>query len=94
MRGDNTFRNKMGIYINTDSAGNLLPMRGKATALIADGAISVSGLDGFRENLVCVFINPHFDAALYVSDQDTYNSIITSKDNRPRQWLIYKNVQR
>lgn len=76
----------MGYYINTDSDGNILPVR-KAGALLKDGAKEIDG-KSFEENLVCVIHNFAFDAALYC-DKNEYKYVINNPDERPKTWLVH-----
>ena len=82
----------MGYYINHDSLGNLLPVKGKASALISDGAVSVSSSEGFQPNLVCVVSNGVFDAAAYIFDKFEFLECIKPGDTRVKQWLVYEHA--
>lgn len=82
----------MGYYINIDSKGNFLPARGKALALIADGAIEVER-DKFVENLVCVVSNGPFDAAGYVFSESELAHFTDPRDTRYKVWLVYDHAR-
>lgn len=80
----------MGYYINKDSQGNHLPMRGKAKALIADGGTEVSD-DIFLKDMICVVENGAFDAAGYVYSEQEFN-LFKEPDlgaQRKRIWLTH-----
>lgn len=82
----------MGYYINWDSNGNTLPTTGKAKALIADGARSISSSEGYQPNLVCVVHNDVFEAAVYVFDEHEFMDFIRPNDRRVKQWLVYEHA--
>lgn len=81
----------MGYYINYNSKEIALPAKGKADALIADGAKEVDG-NKFEENLVCVVQNGHFDAALYC-DANEFDFIKRFPDPRPKRWVVYEQAK-
>lgn len=82
----------MGIYINQNSKGEFLPTRGKAEALIADGAKEVDGKE-FLPDMVCVVDNDgKWDAALYCEDEIQYMRTVHPSEYRKRRWLIYPNL--
>ena len=80
----------MGFYINQNSKGQPLPAKGKAHALLQDGAIIVA--PEFQPNLVCVVRNPMFDAAGYCYDKDEFNAWTDPEDPRPKIWLVYEHA--
>ena len=77
----------MGRYINQNSKGIPLPARGKAKALLEDGAIAVA--PEFRDDLVCVVMNGLFDAAAYCYSQEEFKEFSRPEDCRPKLWFIY-----
>ena len=81
----------MGYYINHISTGKALHAIGKADALIADGAVEVSG-DEFVPNMICVVDNGIFEAAAYAYDEDEYN-VFKRPDGRPKQWLTHPQAK-
>lgn len=82
----------MGYYINYNSKGIELPAKGKADALIADGAKEVSG-ERYEENMVCVVENSFFDAAMYCYPEE-YQYVKENPDQRPKRWLVYDHAKK
>jgi hypothetical protein len=82
----------MGYYVNENSKGEPLPIKGKANALIADGAKEVDGNE-FLEDLVCVVGNGFFDAALYCYKEE-YDYVKKYPDRRTKRWLVYEPAKR
>lgn len=83
----------MGYYINQTSKGTELPAKGKAKALIADGATQIepSKLQ-YQPNLVCVVENGSFDAAGYVYSPNEFKEWNDSSDDRPKTWLTHPDA--
>ena len=88
-------------YINHNSSGELLPIQGKADALIQDGATEISETvasalpPGQLATLVVVAENKRFDAALHVADSDTRTFVFLSRaqgDDRKLRWLQYEHA--
>lgn len=90
----------MSKYINFNSKLEPLDSFEKAKALIEDGAKYIRQPDSFQEgleDLVVVFENGWFDAALYVDSKEQFESILDGfkhGDNRPRTWLIYPHASK
>lgn len=83
----------MGLYINQDSKGNILPAINKTQALIADGAKRIARPLEFRPNLVCVVDNIFFEAAGYCyseAEMEEFKSVT----NRNTQWLEYEHAEK
>lgn len=74
----------MGLYIVTDSKGEKLPLRGKADAILADGALEVNGIE-FMEHLVCVVEQPMYDAVAFIYDRTEMDRFRTTL--RPTRWF-------
>lgn len=84
----------MGKYINRDARGIPLPAKGKAGALIADGATHLLEKPKFWvEDLVCVVDAGAFDAAAYVYDEKEFIHFTANHDARALVWLIYKSAK-
>lgn len=49
----------MGKYVNITSTGIPLPSKGKAQALVEDGAIVIPEPEEWREGIICVVDNDH-----------------------------------
>jgi hypothetical protein len=81
----------MGRYINQNSKGEMLPARGKAKALLLDGATIVK--PEFQENLVCVVNNGLFEAAGYCYDMEEFLAWCDPEDYKPKVWLIYDHAK-
>ena len=83
----------MGYVINTDSFGTPLPPRGKANALLRDGAFRTGEPTKFRESLVCVIQYEVFDTAVSLTcEQDLHNLLKRLRGIIPHQWLIYNKI--
>lgn len=82
----------MGRYINTDSKGYLLPAKGKAKALIMDGA-KLTHSHSFNSNLICVVDNGIFEAAAYCDSVDEWRDF-SSDDGRNKIWLLYEHAEK
>lgn len=78
----------MGFYLNEDSKGNQLPAKGKAKALINDGAVILSTPE-FVENLVCVVENAFFDAAGYCFSEHEFDIFKNDQSGRRKTWLTH-----
>lgn len=78
----------MGLYINKDSKGNLLPTTGKAFALQRDGAAIIPEPKQWDEGIICVVDNGFFDAAGYCFNKAELEAFRpTPSDTRKRWWL-------
>ena len=77
----------MGKYINQDSKGQQLPPKGKALALLNDGASKTTPT--WQPNLICVVSNGPFDAAGYCFSEEEFNAFNRPSDGRPRVWLTH-----
>ena len=77
----------MGYYINKLATGRILPPKGKANALVNDGATIVDG-SSFQPDLICVVENGYFEAAAFVYSQAEYDEFATD-DGRPKVWLTH-----
>ena len=82
----------MAYYINQDSKGDLLPIKGKLRALINDGAEIIKEPEAFLENLVCVVEMPYFDAAVYAYNLDEMRGFKES-DGRKKSWMIHNHAE-
>ena len=77
----------MGFYIETPGQTT-----GKADRLVADhGATIIETPTNFNEAgdkaLVCVVVNPFFEAAGYCFDEREFNAFTATSDPRPKTWL-------
>jgi len=79
----------MGLYINKNSKGEILPNLGKVQALINDGAVITD--ERFKENLVCVVEQGLFDAAAYMYSENEHEEFIYTV--RTRTWLVYDKAK-
>lgn len=77
----------MGYYINQLSNGRDLRPKGKANALVNDGATIVDG-SSFQPNLICVIENGFFEAAAFIYSQNEYDEFAAVTD-RPKVWLTH-----
>ena len=82
----------MGYYINENSKGESLPSRGKARALISDGAEVVDAK--FQANLVCVVENGPFDATGYCYNEKEFELFNDPRDHRPKIWLMHPQAEK
>jgi len=82
----------MGYYINENSKGESLPSRGKARALILDGAKVVNAT--FQPNLVCVVENGLFDAAGYCYNEKEFTIFNDPTDYREKIWLVHPQAEK
>lgn len=87
----------MGLYINQNSKGEILPAKRKAQALIDDGAhIAPPEWRLVNEigaaHLVCVVQDGFHDAARYISSEDEFN-FCNTEDGRQKTWLIYPHAK-
>ena len=73
----------MGMYINQNSKGEILPAKGKFEALKSDGA-TVSD-SKFKENLVLVADNGNFDCAAYMFSQKELDYWINDNSGRKKK---------
>lgn len=78
----------MGYYIETGD------VRDKASAIIRDhGAVEISReeaealIDDDSVAVVCVMVNPRFEAAGFVYDRNELAAFTEPDDARPRTWL-------
>ena len=78
----------MGFYIEKDSKDNPLPHKGKADAIIADGAIEVPGHE-FVPHMVCVLVNPDYEVCGFAYNKGEFNRFKYDGSNRPRRWFQY-----
>ena len=76
----------MGYYIDTDSTGRTLGSMYKAKQLMEDGAIEVE--PKWQENLICVCVNPNFDAVGYCFNEQEFE-IFKKYDGRYKIWLTH-----
>lgn len=81
----------MGYYINQNSKGDSLPVKGKLEALKNDGAIITDA--SFKENLVCVVETVLFDAAAYMFSEDELDYFVNDAYNRKSTFLVYPNAK-
>jgi hypothetical protein len=78
----------MGFYIKTPGHTS-----GKADLLVADhGATIIETPTNFDEapegkGLVCVVVNPLFEAAGYCFDEREFEAFTATSDDRPKTWL-------
>ncbi len=79
----------MGYYINRTSTGRTLLPKGKANALVNDGATIVDG-SSFQENLICVVDNGLFEAAAYAYSENEYEEFKST--NRNQVWLTHSKA--
>lgn len=79
----------MGKYINKNSKGEILPIRNRAIALIADGARPCDPQIG----AVCVVQNGAFDAVAWVYNQREVTDFTDPEDKRPKTWLWYDHAE-
>lgn len=77
----------MGLYLNKTSKGEYLPARGKADALIADGAVEQDTLHYVRDKSVCVVDNGAFDAAAFAYNEEEFVYFRDDGTTRPKRWL-------
>jgi hypothetical protein len=80
----------MGYYINKTSTIECLNPKGKAQALMADGAVPTDA--SFKDNLVCVVSNVLFDAAAFCHDLAEFEEF-NRFDGRPKTWLVYDKAK-
>lgn len=86
----------MGVYIQHDSEGKNLPMKGKALALKLDGATVVSGTE-FVPNMICVVENGSFDAAGWAFDEREFEAFHYGeykRDKRVRTWFVVDDIRK
>jgi hypothetical protein len=87
----------MGFYINKTSQGVPLPIRGKADALIADGAKEIAPPVTIGPDIVVVVENHGaWDAALHCNNEHDFARVVFSKkrgDDRPVRWLSYEHAE-
>jgi len=79
----------MGYYINKDSKGLPLPAKGKAKALISDGAKMTDAT--YKENLICVVENLLFDAAGYMFSEQEFRYF--KETSPPKIWLVHEKAK-
>jgi hypothetical protein len=79
----------MGLYVNHNSAGMLLPANNKADYLLLDGGEEIPEPKEFVQNLICVIENGPFDAALYCYKKSEMDIAKNPQDSRPKRWIIY-----
>lgn len=82
----------MGYYINHNSKGDYLNAKNKLDQLLNDGAVPTG--NSFKENLICVVENGHFDAVGYVYDEKEYEHFNYAEDKRVKHWLVYEHAKR
>ena len=81
----------MGYYINETSKGEGLEAKGKAKALLNDGATLTDAT--FKENLVCVVESASFDAAGYCYSEAEFDVFNETDDGRPKIWLVHPQAK-
>lgn len=82
----------MGMYLSTDSKGNPLPVKGKADALIADGATEITQ-PIYQPYLVAVVENPVFHAAAFAYSREEF-AVFFAEHKRRVRWLIAEEAVR
>lgn len=82
----------MGKYINNGPNGDILPLQGKAQALIANGATPIHTPVTWTDDLVCVIDNGMFEAAGYAYDENEMR-VFKSPDGRSKQWLRFSKAK-
>ena len=83
----------MSYYIDKNTKGHPLPAKGKANALIADGAKAQLSQSGFMENLICVMDLGPFDVAKYMYDEQEYASHVHMSGYRSVTWLTHPHAK-
>lgn len=84
----------MGYYINKIN-DQRLPDKGKADFILKNipGSKTISEPDVFKDDIVCVVYNRHFDAAGYAYDSDEMNAF-KYPDGRNKTWMIVPNAKK
>ena len=83
----------MSYYIDKDTKGNPLPAKGKAQALVLDGAKELPSWPEYTNNLICVINLGPFDIAKYMYDKDEYTIHINLCDHRTITWLTHPHAK-
>jgi len=80
----------VGMYINTLTNGTYLPARGKADALLKDGATELTPEEArtYRPFMVCVVENSSFDAAGFAYDREEFAAFSMADDRRKKRWFL------